>query len=52
LQHKRHEIVAAIARHQGKRAQARADPAHVTAAIAFFERSGLRGQGRSAQVFR
>ncbi|MBB1090029.1 hypothetical protein HUU61_01885 [Rhodopseudomonas palustris] len=40
LAHKRDEIAAAIANYEKKFAQARADLAHITAAISIFEASG------------
>ena len=40
LRSKRAEIIAAIANYEKKLAQARADLAHITAAIAIFEASG------------
>jgi hypothetical protein len=43
LRSKRAEIIAAIANYEKKLAQARADLAHITAAIAIFEASGDRG---------
>ncbi|MEH2472996.1 hypothetical protein V1281_005814 [Nitrobacteraceae bacterium AZCC 2161] len=40
LQHKRDEIAAAIANYEKKLAQARADLAHISAAISIFQASG------------